>query len=68
MTTNQFLTENNKQVLEESKDLNLIENIYKLKKQVKQEFDNIRNRNCERLDDFRSSLVEERVDEYFEKL
>lgn len=68
MTTNQFLTENNKQVLEESKDLNLIENIYKLKKQVKQEFDNIRNRNCERLDDFRASLVEERVNEYFEKL
>ena len=68
METSKFLTENNKQVLEDAKDLNLIEGVYKLKKKVKHEFDNCRKRNRERLDDFRASLVEERVNEYFEKL
>lgn len=68
METSIFLTENNKQVLEDAKDLNLIEGVYNLKKNVKQEFDNCRKRNRERLDDFRASLVEERVNEYFEKL
>jgi hypothetical protein len=67
MNPSKFLTENNKQVLEESKDLNLIENVYKLKKDVKHEIKGIKSRLQNRLDSFRNSLIEERVDEYFKK-
>lgn len=68
MTINKFLTENNKQVLEATKDLKLNENVCKLKKKVKQEFENCRKMNRDRLDNSRVILIEERVDEYFEKL
>ncbi len=67
MNESKFLTENNKQVLEESKDLQLIENVYTLKQNVKQQLQGVRQGLQGRLNNFRRGLIEERVDEYFTK-
>ena len=67
MDPSKFLTENNKQVLEESKDPQLIENLYDLRQNVKQQFKGIKKSLQGRLDNFRNILIEERVDEYFTK-
>lgn len=67
MNPSKFLTENNKQVLEESKDLKLIENVYELKQNVKQQLQVVRHGLQVRLNDFRNRLIEEKVDEYFTK-
>lgn len=65
MTATDFLKTNNKQVLEESKDIKLIENIYKLKKWTQQQLENCRKNNIKRMNDYRERLIEERVDEHF---